>query len=365
VTGDDVSGLLDGMRVLDVSIWRPVPHATQLLADLGAEVLKVEPPGGDPMRGFPELFADIASHKRSVICDLKTEAGHERVLELAADADVFCEGWRPGVADRLGLGYDAIRARNPSIVYCSLSGYGQTGPFLELRGHDLNYQALAGAVAPRPSDVAPPSIPRVPIADLAGGTVAALCICAAWARRLQTGEGEYIDVSMTDVIASWVGPRSGTAMAGRTEVTRGSTGYGVYVCADGRYLTLATISEDHFWRATCDALDLPQFRDLGHHDRLDRYQECDAAIVDACKQLARDEAVERLAAAGAPVAPVLEPEEAGRHPNFHARGVFAADAAGETRVAFPARLREHPARPPGPRPDPGEHPEGWSGSSRA
>jgi crotonobetainyl-CoA:carnitine CoA-transferase CaiB-like acyl-CoA transferase len=216
-----MSGLLDGMRVLDVSIWRPVPHATQMLADLGAEVLKVEPPGGDPMRGFPELFADVASHKRSIILDLQTGEGRERALELVEDAGVFCEGWRPGVAARLGLDYDAVRARNPHIVYCSLSGFGQTGPLVDRRGHDLNYQALAGAVAPRAGQQ--PQQPLVPIADLAGGVVAALCICAAWARRVQTGEGEYIDVSMTDVIASWVGPRAGTKMQGRDEVAHAAT----------------------------------------------------------------------------------------------------------------------------------------------
>src|SRR5262245_3946809 len=162
-----MSGLLDGMRVLDAGIWRPVPHATQMLADLGADVLKIEPPGGDPMRRFPELFADIASHKRSVILDLKTEDGRERALELAADAHVFTEGWRPGVAKRLGLDYETVRERNSAIIYCSLSGYGQTGPLVDRPGHDLNYQALAGAVAPRPGTA--PAIPLVPIADLSGG----------------------------------------------------------------------------------------------------------------------------------------------------------------------------------------------------
>jgi crotonobetainyl-CoA:carnitine CoA-transferase CaiB-like acyl-CoA transferase len=344
--------LLDGMRVLDISIWRPVPHATQILADLGAEVLKVEPPGGDPMRKFPELFADIASHKRSVMLDLKSDAGRERALELAADAGVFCEGWRPGVAARLGLDYEAVSARNPSIVYCSLSGFGQTGPLVDRAGHDLTYQGLAGAVAPRAGQ--DPQIPIVPIADLAGGTVAALCICAAWAKRVATGEGEYIDVSMTDVIASWVGPRAGTAMAGRTERARGSTGYGLFQCADGGWLTLAVISEDHFWRAVCTALDLLEYRDLDHNDRLDRFEECDAAVAKACAALPRDEAVARLAAAGAPVAPMLRPDEAGQHPLFRERGVVV-----DGRVGFPAQLKNHPARPPGPAPEPGEH-QGWS-----
>src|ERR1700688_2667527 len=168
-------GLLDGMRVLDAGIWRPVPHATQLLADLGADVLKIEPPGGGSMRTFPDIFRDVASHKRSIVLDLRTDAGRARALELAAHADVFCEGWRPGVADRLGVGYEALRAVNPSVIYCSVSGYGQTGALTDLPGHDVNYQALAGAMA-RPNTPDDVSIPRVPIADLAAATVAALAI---------------------------------------------------------------------------------------------------------------------------------------------------------------------------------------------
>ncbi len=278
----DVSGLLDGMRVLDAGIWRPVPHATQMLADLGAEVLKIEPPGGDPMRTFPHLFRDVAGHKRSIELNLRSEEGRAKALGLAAGADVFCEGWRPGVAARLGVDYEAVRAVNPSIIYCSVSGYGQTGPNVARPGHDVNYQALAGALAPRPGEQ--PAIPRVPIADLAAGTVAALCICAAWARRIQTGEGERIDVAMADVVASWSGTSSGNLLRGRSEPARGSAGYGIFVCADGGFITLAVISEDHFWHAVCDALDLgAELRGLGHLARLDRFDECQAAVAAACR----------------------------------------------------------------------------------
>lgn len=133
MTGPD-GGLLAGIRVLDFGIWRPVPYATQLLADLGADVLKVEPPGGDPMRMFPDLFAATNAHKRSVVLDLKDPAGLARALELAAQAHVVAEGFRPGVADRLGIGPDAVRARNPNVVYLSVSGFGQTGPWREVPG---------------------------------------------------------------------------------------------------------------------------------------------------------------------------------------------------------------------------------------
>ncbi len=344
-----MSGLLDGMRVLDAGIWRPVPHATQMLADLGAQVLKIEPPGGDPMRTFPQLFRDVAGHKRSIELNLRTEAGRARALELVAGADVFCEGWRPGVAARLGVGYDDVRAVNPSVIYCSVSGYGQTGPNVERPGHDVNYQALAGALTPRAGEA--PQIPRVPIADLAAGTFAAFCICAAWAKRIRTGEGERIDVAMADVVASWSGTSVGNVMRGRSRPARGSAGYGVFACADGGWITLAVISEDHFWEAVCTALDLaPRLRGLGHLARLDAYDECQDAIAAACIRLTRADALERLTCAGAPVAPALDPAEMSADEQFRARAVVVDAGDGTARLGFPARLREHPPRSPGPVP---------------
>ena len=348
------------MRVLDAGIWRPVPHATQLLADLGAEVLKLEPPGTDPMRTFPDIFRDVASHKGSVVLDLRTDAGRARALELAVGADVFCEGWRPGVADRLGVGYEHVKAVNPSIIYCSVSGYGQNGALTALPGHDVNYQALAGAIA-RPNAPDDVVIPRVPIADLAAATVAALAISAAWANKLRTGEGERIDVAIADVVASWIGPRSGNAIKGREEPTRGSTGYGVFRCADGGWIALGVIAEDHFWEAVCGGLGIANLGELAYFDRLDRFEECQRAVANACASLARDDAVDRLTAAGAPVTPVLTPEEMGEYPHFRQRGVIAVDDGGELRVGFPAVFTQHPARRPGPSPAPNANRGGWSG----
>ncbi len=354
-----MTGLLDGMRVLDAGIWRPVPHATQMLADLGAHVLKIEPPGGDPMRTFPQLFRDIAGHKASIELNLRRAEGRARALELVGDADVFCEGWRPGVAARLGLGYDDVRARNPSIIYCSVSGYGQTGPNVARPGHDVNYQALAGALAPRAGE--DPVIPRVPIADLAAGTVAAFCICAAWAKRIQTGEGERIDVAMADVVASWSGTSSGNLLRGRTRPTRGSAGYGVFACADDGWITLAVISEDHFWQAVCDGLALAdELRSLSHLARLDRFDECQAAVAAACARLTRDEALERLTRAGAPVAPVLDPAEMAANEQFRVREVVFDAGDGTARLGFPARLQDHPPRPPGPIPEVDRDRSGWT-----
>jgi crotonobetainyl-CoA:carnitine CoA-transferase CaiB-like acyl-CoA transferase len=331
-----MTGLLDGMRVLDLSVWRPMPHATQILADLGAEVLKVEPPGGDPMRGYPELFASVARGKRSVVIDLGSESGRSRACELAAQAAVVCEGWRPGVADRLGLGYDAVVASNPAVVYCSLSGYGQAGPLRDRPGHDVNYQALAGALAPR-HDGRDPEVPRLPVADLEGGTLCALLICAAWARRLTSGVGERIDVAMTDVVAWWVGTSSGTAHAEAEVRTFGSPGYGVFRTLDGHWLALGVLSEQRLWESICHALDLDRLAPLPFAERLARTEEINAAITSVLGRLDVDTALARLDAQGAPVSPVLAPEEVPEHPHFQSRGIHVETDAGLV-AALPAQL---------------------------
>ncbi len=329
-------GLLSGMRVLDLSAWRPMPHATQILADLGAEVLKVEPPGGDPMRGYPEIFASVARGKRSIMLDLRTEAGSSRALELAAEADVVCESWRPGVADRLGLGYETVVAANPSVIYCSLTGFGQDGPLRDVPGHDVNFQAIAGALAPR-SNGRDPEVSRLPVADLEGGTVSAVLICAAWARRIATGAGERIDVAMADVVAWWVGTRSGTANAEAGSRTVGSPGYGVFRTADGQWIALGVLAEPRLWDALCRALELDELAALTFAERLARTDEINATIAGKIASLDSDAAVAQLEAAGAPVTPVLSPEGATEHPQLRARGFHVETEEGLV-ARLPARL---------------------------
>jgi crotonobetainyl-CoA:carnitine CoA-transferase CaiB-like acyl-CoA transferase len=167
------AGFLCGLRVLDLSIWRPGPYATSLLVPLGADVLKVEPPGGDPMRSYPGLFAAVNEGKRSLVLDLKDAEGRARALDLAAEADVLVEGFRPGVLGRLGLDEAVVRRLNPGIVYCSISGYGQDDPRATLPGHDVNYQAWSGALTPD-GGTATRVLP-LPTADLAAGMRAADC----------------------------------------------------------------------------------------------------------------------------------------------------------------------------------------------
>ena len=352
-----MSGLLDGMRVLDLSAYRPMPHATQILADLGAEVLKVEPPGGDPMRAYPEIFASVARGKRSTVLDLRTADGRARGQELAAAADVVCESWRPGVAERLGLGYEAVRALQPSVIYCSLSGFGQDGPLRDVPGHDLNFQAIAGALAPR--DGVDPQVPRLPVADLEGGTVCALLICAAWARRLRTGAGERIDVAMADVVAWWVGPRTGTAHADATGRTFGSPGYGVFRARDGGWIALGVLGEPRLWAAICRALELDELAELTFDERVERAAVVDAAIAAAVRRLDRDDALARLIDCGAPATPVLAPEETTDHPQIRARDFHVETEAGRV-AALPARLASGGTGRDSRIPDPGEHADGFT-----
>ena len=347
-------GLLAEMRVLDFGQWRPAPYATQLLADLGADVLKVEPPAGDPMRAFPEIFAAVASHKRSIVLDLKDLAGRARALEFARQSDVVVEGWRPGVAARLGVGPDAVRAVHPGVIYCSLSGYGATGPLVDAPGHDVNYQAKSGALAPAGGAPQPAPAPRIPAADLAGGLAAAFAICAAWIGRARTGEGETIDVSMTDVLASWTGTVGGGPIAGVSAPVGGLPAYGTFAVADG-WVALGVITEPHFWDATCGALGLDDLVGLPLVEQVSLREDLRSRIAAALAPLSRQDAVDRLLAAGAPISPVQSRAEMLVDVHLRERGTVIAAPNGGPWLAHPVRFEQRPARGPGPAPLPDEH----------
>jgi crotonobetainyl-CoA:carnitine CoA-transferase CaiB-like acyl-CoA transferase len=344
-------GLLSGVRVLDLSIWRPGPYATQLLADLGADVLKVEPPDGDPMRMFPDLFATLNANKRSVVLDLKTDDGRARVHELVADADALVEGFRPGVVDRLGVDYETVRAINPALVYCSISGFGQTGPLAHAPGHDLNYQAVAAALAPQGGE---PIWSPIPIGDLAGGVFGALGVVAAIVGRARTGLGEHVDVSMTDVLATWTGPLEGTVLADEDQALGGLPTYGCFPTKDGRFLTLGLMSEEHLWVKMCDALGLEHLRDLDMRGRIARGDEIRGAIAEVIAAHPLDELVRMLD--GTPVAPSLTRAEMLEHPQLAHRGLVGLTTAdGSPVMGYPVLFGSRPARPPGHPPALGEH----------
>jgi len=353
------SALLDGVRVLDLGIWRPVPYATQLLAEMGADVLKVEPPGGDPMRVFPELFAVLNAGKRSITIDLKTDTDRAKVIDLVADADAFMEGFRPGVADRLGVGYESVRAANPAIVYCSISGYGATGPLAQVPGHDINYQAYAGVLAPRGGR---PVTTSLPVGDLGAGMAAAMTTVAACLRSRATGEGERIDVAIADVLATWTGAVGKLTPAGSPQPMNGLPGYGIYKTADAHFVTIGVLAESHFWSGLCRALALDGLEDVALGDRVVMKEELDASVAAAVARMSLSEVQHVLEENDVPVAPVLDREHMLGLDHFRVRGTVIVDAdqtEGSVAMGHLARYSFHPPREPGPRP-PFE--EDWSRS---
>lgn len=313
--------------MLELAPWRPAPYAGQLLAELGAEVVKVEPPGGDPMRAYPRLFAALAAGKRSVTLDLKTPDGVAACLDLAADADVVLDGFRPGVAARLGVGPDDVRRVQPGVVYVSVSGFGATGPMANVPGHDVNYLGWAGAMWRR--DAGGVAEPAFPVADLAAGTAAALAAVAGWARSSRTGRGAVVDIGMTDVLAQWAGLPGANATAGFDEEQPELCSYGVFEVADG-WITLGVTAEDPFWRALCAALDLgDELAALAFPDRVARSAALRPVIAAALRPRRRDEVVAALLAADVPAGPVLSHAEAAGLPQLRVRGVVYDGPDGE------------------------------------
>jgi alpha-methylacyl-CoA racemase len=264
---------LHDICVLDFSTLLPGPFATLMLAEAGAKVIKIERPGnGDEMRGYePKLGADstnfhlLNAGKESLAIDLKAEDAFDRLRPLIARADVVVEQFRPGVMDRLGFGYETLRAVNPRLVYCAITGWGQTGPKSTVAAHDLNYMAEAGLLGlSRGSDNAP-VVPPVLVADLAGGGFPAVVnILLALRQRDHTGRGAYLDIAMGEnllPLAYWglgIGFATGDwPNGGDALVTGGSPRYQIYRTADGRYLAAAPI-EDRFWNNFCERIKLSQ-----------------------------------------------------------------------------------------------------------
>lgn len=263
---------LASITIVDFSRYLPGPFCTWQLAQLGAQVIGVEqPPGGDPLRMTPprdaqgESFAvrELFAARRQHLADLADSNDKARVLAFCDSADVVVESFRPGVAKRLGFGEEELRTRNKGLVYCSISGYGQTGPWRTHAGHDINYEAASGLLAHTGGSSAP-TIPPLPLADLAGGSSAATAICAALVQRSLTGEGCAIDVSITESLLAWnimqlPAVTSQHVATGQYEVPGsgmldGGLGcYNIYLCADGEHIAVAPF-EPHFFREFCSAL---------------------------------------------------------------------------------------------------------------
>lgn len=364
---------LAGIRVLDLTRLLPGPLCTMHLADMGADVIKVEDPGaGDYARWIGRRarvnsrdFLAMNRSKRSVTLDLKSPKAVALLLRMAETADVLVEGFRPGVADRLGVGYAAVKAVNPRLVYCSITGYGQTGPMAAKAGHDVNYLALSGALDQTGTRDGPPALGNFQIGDLAGGTLtAAMSICAALVGAQRTGQGRHLDVSITDsvlahmvIAAATVAGEGKSAPRGTDKLTGGLPCYGVYRTADDRWLAVGAL-EPKFWVAVCTALGRPDLADKGHLEgAAGAAARAEVEAVFAAKPL------DHWAALFAPldccVTPVLTPEEAMASPHVAARGLVVDHdhpVEGPVRqFAPPVRWDEGPFSPRLPAPMQGEH----------
>ena len=257
------------MRVLDLSRLFPGPYCSMILADFGAEVLKVERPGGgDWMRHVPPLepdsgegllFRAVNRGKKSLTLNLKSDEGLQIFLRLVKTADVVLESFRPGVMERLGLGYEVLAQANPRLVFCSLSGYGRDGPYRQAAGHDLNYQGLAGLLDLTGSRDGPPAMPGAPVADLAGALWAAVGILWALLERERTGRGQRVEGSLLGgalaCLPLAVARHSGgqPMQRGASDLTGGLVCYNIYGTRDGGYMTLCAL-EPEFWAVFCGAV---------------------------------------------------------------------------------------------------------------
>ena len=370
-----MAGAFAGLRMLDLSRLLPGPYCSLLFADLGAEVIKVEEPGrGDYARQTPPFWrgSDVGAYflllnrnKKSVAIDLKTESGKAIFRRLACTADVLLESFRPGVMDRLGLGWEALRREHPGLVYCAISGFGQDGPYRHVVGHDVNYMGYAGALSVTGPRDGPPVTPGVQVADLGGGALlAAFAIAAALHHRRESGRGQFVDVSMTDGVVSWLIPHlaaffaTGRVPAGGEERLNGGWPcYGVYEAADGGHVTLGAL-EPQFWANFCRLTGREDLLPLQHPQGAER-ERAERELRALFRTRSRAEWIELLHRADVCAGPVLRLDEVVRDPQLVGRGLFAEidhpTLGPLPQVAFPVRFSETPARMATAPPGLGEH----------
>ena len=373
---------LEGVRVLDLSRLLPGGFCSLLLADLGADVLKVEDTGvGDYIRwsqpayeGAEEsaksaLFLALNRGKRSVRVNLKEDRGREVLLRLARDHDVLLESFRPGVLDRLGVGYERLREENPGLVYCAVTGYGQDGPYRDRSGHDMNYLGLVGLLGLTGEPDGPPVQAAGQIADIGGGALmAAFGILAALRERDRSGQGQLVDVSMSDGALSWLALVAGRYLCdgevpqrGRIELAGGLVCYRPYACSDG-WVTLGAL-EPKFWVNWC--------RGVGREDLIEKQferpgSEAHGEVERVFLERSRAEWQEFASEHDCCLEPVLDLDEALDSELVRAREmVVELEQPGADRVrqlGFPVKLSRTPGAPQGPGPALGEHTEEVLGS---
>ncbi len=355
-------GKLSGLTVLDLTQFLPGPMLGVMLADHGARVIKIEPPGGDPARdqapfenGQSVWFANLNRGKQSVALDLKSAAGRARLGELIAEADVFLEGFRPGVMARLGFDYRAVRALNPRIVYCSISAFGQAGALADHPAHDLAVQALAGLLSVNDGPDGAPVVPGAASADMAAGLTALSAVLMALVGRERSGAGDYLDIAMFDSLLPWCVHTAGSAIAGgaapksgEQRSLGGAAFYQVYATSDGRHVVLGA-RELKFARNLLTALGREDLvphaeREAGEQDELIAF------LRETFAERTRDEWTQWFAGRDVAFAPVLDFREALDQPHVATRGLLV-EADGRHHIASPIRFASEERVAPGPVPE--------------
>ncbi|MBI5251153.1 MAG: CoA transferase [Desulfomonile tiedjei] len=351
---------LSGLRVLDLSMNLPGPYMTWLLAALGAEVVKIEnPAGGDYARALmaqgnsSPFFAAVNRNKKSVTLNLKHPEGQQIFMGLLDRYDVVVEGFRPGTMERLGVGYDVTRARNPRLIHVSITGYGHDGPYRLRAGHDLNYLSLAGIIGMTGTRQGEPGIPGVQVADLAGGALLGLAgLLAAVIQREKTGRGQFVDAAMFDGSISmatmvFAGVAAGMEIAepGKMLLNGRFPCYGLYVTKDGKYMSLGAL-EPKFWLNFCEAAGRQDLKpgQFGGEDIL-------AEVRRTFESHTRDEWIELLKDADACCEPVLNLADAVESPLAKARKMINQSPDGASFIACPLKLSDSPSPEDIPAPD--------------
>ncbi|HVN41421.1 MAG TPA: CoA transferase [Steroidobacteraceae bacterium] len=360
---------LEGVRVLDLGLFLPGPHLTQIMADHGAEVIKLEPPGeGDPGRhiglaehGTTVFFRNMNRGKKSVCLNLKTPEGREAVLALAETVDVFIEAFRPGVAQRLGVDYEAVSARNPRIVYCSISAFGQTGPYRDVPAHDLATEAYAGITSISLGMDDQPTMPPVPVADYAAAYMALSGILMALLRREQTGLGDWLDIAMYDsalgCLQNVLGP---VFVEKRNPIPKherswgGAAFYRIYRTRDARHVVLGA-QEIKFARALLTEWGRPDLIALCERGPGPHQAPVMEFLQGVFETRTQAEWVEWFRGRDIGFAPVRTLREAFNDPQTIAREMRLVDELGQEHIGLPIKFAREPGRPDFRVPQPGEH----------
>jgi len=347
---------LDGVRILDLSRLLPGGYASQMMADFEADVIKIEEPGtGDYSRSMPPLgpgglgiaFLAVNRNKRSVTLNLKSEQGRNIFRTLVKQADVVLESYRPGVLERLGLGYESLKEINPRIIYCAISGYGQDGPYKLRAGHDLNYVGYAGLLSHNIGPNGDPVMPASQFGDLAGGSfMAVIGILTALLGRAQTGQGRLVDVSMTEgalaLLPLFTATYLNTGVAprpGRSSLDGGLPCYNIYETSDGKHVTLAAL-EPKFWHTFCTRIGHPELLPFHTPANDAAREEGMQALQTIFKTKTRDEWVSELADLDTCLGPVYSIDEALNDPQAQTRGVSVTGYDGLSLLPTFPRISE-------------------------